>query len=103
VIAPEKKSDNSLYESKNLSNSPQTDTSTPPKVNKTEVEDEEDDEDNNEVEDDVPPVKSDKNQDTQPDRSNKNPSDQVFSKTKPNKIHDTEDSLEINDNNSSLD
>lgn len=100
VIAPEKKSDNSLDESRNLSDSPQTGTSTPPKVNKTEVEDDEDDEDNNEIEDDIPPVKSDKNQDIQPDRSNKNPLDQDFSKTKPNKTHETEDSLEINDNNS---
>jgi penicillin-binding protein 2 len=50
VIAPEKKSDNSLDESRNLSDSPQTGTSTPPKVNKTEAEDDEDDEDNNEIE-----------------------------------------------------
>lgn len=100
VIAPEKKPDNSLDESKNLSNSPQTGTSTPPKVNKTDAEDDEDDADNNEIEDDIPPVKSDKNQDVQTDRSNKNPLDQDFSKTKPNKTYDTEDSLEINDNNS---
>lgn len=100
VIAPGKKPDNSLDESKNLSNSPQTGTSTPPKVNKTDAEDDEDDADNNEIEDDIPPVKSDKNQDVQTDRSNKNPLDQDFTKTKPNKTHDTEDSLEINDNNS---
>lgn len=105
VIVPEKKSDKSLDESKNLSNSLQMDISASSKVNKAEDEEDEDedDEDNNEIEDDTPSVKPGKNQDAQSDRLNKNSSTQDFSKTKPNKTYDTEDSLEINDNNSSLD
>jgi len=103
VVGPENKSTNSLDESKNLSNFPPA-TSTPPKVNKTEDdEDDEDNEDRNEIEEDIPPVKSDKDQDTQSDKSNKNPSAQDFSNAKSNKTHDAEDSLEMNDNNSSLD
>lgn len=74
MIVPEKKANNQLEDSANLSNSSQpADTPMSSKVDKSRVEDDEDDEDVNEIEDDLPPTEPDKNQDVQANKSNKIP------------------------------
>ena len=103
VIVPEKKPDNQLDESINLSNSSKSgDTSMSSKANKTEAADDEDD--SNEIEDETPRTKPDKNQVLQADKSNKNPiaATPTSSNLKASKDQNGQDILEADDNDNSV-